>query len=133
MTFPTTLTKKTQDFVDWDDEVAIAMISINCILIVLCVIILAIIFKYKDTAVIKMASPVFIYLQFFGFILGMSTIFLWTGKPTDVQCGLRPWIASIAYVLIVGPMFAKTYRVWKLFSGKGIFFLKKNYFEKENI
>ena len=109
------------DFVEWDDPVAIAVVSVTCLLIVIVIVSWIIIFKYRNTAIILMASPVFIYLQFFGFTLGLCTIFLWTGEPTKVQCGLRPWIASIAFVLVVGPMFAKTYRIWRLFSGKGFF------------
>ena len=115
---------KEADYVAWGDAAAIAMVAVASVLIVLTLIMWGIIHKYRATPVILMASPVFVYLQFFGFILGYFNIYLWTGEPTDVQCGLRPWIASIAFVLIVGPMFAKTYRIWKLFSGKG-FFAKK--------
>ena len=112
---------KEVDYVAWDDVVAIVMVAVTAVLIFICVVLWCIIFRYRGTPVILMSSPTFIYLQFFGFILGLSTIFLWTGEPTDAQCGLRVWIAPIAFVLIVGPMFAKTYRIWKLFSGKGFF------------
>ena len=112
---------KEVDYVAWDDLVATIMVAVTAVLIVLCIGLWCIVFKYRNTPVILMASPIFIYFQFFGFILGLSTVFLWTGEPTDVQCGLRPWVAPIAFVLIVGPMFAKTYRIWKLFSGKGFF------------
>ena len=112
---------KEVDYVAWDDLVAIIMAAVTAALIALCVVLWCIIFRYRTTPVILMSSPTFIYLQFFGFILGLSTIFLWTGEPTDAQCGLRVWIAPIAFVLVVGPMFAKTYRIWKLFSGKGFF------------
>jgi hypothetical protein len=109
------------DYVNWDDPVVIAFVVLTGILMILTLIIWAMIFKYRNTPVIKMASPTFIYIQFFGFMLGYSNIFLWSGKPTAVQCGLRPWFMSLAFVLIVGPMFAKTYRIWKVFSGKGFF------------
>jgi hypothetical protein len=112
---------KEKDYVSWGNGAAIAMVAIASFLIIFTCILLAIIFKYRNTPVILMSSPFFVYIQFFGFILGYTNIYLWTGEPTHVQCGLRPWIASISFVLIVGPMFAKTYRVWKMFSGKGFF------------
>ena len=112
---------KEWDFVAWEDPVGIAMVVVAAVLIVFTAVCWGIIFKYRQTPVVMLASPVFIHLQFLGMILGYTNIFLWTGKPTKVQCGLRPWIASIAYVLLVGPMFAKTYRIWKLFSAKGFF------------
>ena len=115
---------KEADFVAWGDAAAIAMVTVASVLIFVTLIMWGIVLNYRNTPVFVMSSPVFVYLQFFGFILGYFNIYLWTGEPTDVQCGLRPWIASIAFVLIVGPMFAKTYRIWKLFSGKG-FFAKK--------
>ena len=112
---------KEADFVAWEDPAAIAMISVASVLIGLTLVLWVIVHKYRHTPVILMSSPVFVYLQFFGFVLGYTNIYLWTGEPTAAQCGLRPWIASIAFVFIVGPMFAKTYRIWKLFSGKGFY------------
>eukprot|EP00211_Chloroparvula_japonica_P000105 CAMPEP_0119121066 /NCGR_PEP_ID=MMETSP1310-20130426/1857_1 /TAXON_ID=464262 /ORGANISM="Genus nov. species nov., Strain RCC2339" /LENGTH=1337 /DNA_ID=CAMNT_0007110603 /DNA_START=126 /DNA_END=4139 /DNA_ORIENTATION=- len=112
---------KEVDYTAWDDPEAIAMVIITCLLIIFTLVLLCAVIKYRNTPVILLASPTFVYLQFAGMILGYSCIFLWTGEPTDVQCGLRPWIASIAFVLLVGPMFAKTYRIWRLFSNKGFF------------
>uniref|UniRef100_A0A7S4P2K4 G-protein coupled receptors family 3 profile domain-containing protein n=1 Tax=Paramoeba aestuarina TaxID=180227 RepID=A0A7S4P2K4_9EUKA len=109
---------KETEFVEWSDPVAIAMVAIASFLILFTFAFWGLVLKYRQTPVILMASPPFISMQFVGFILGYCNIYLWTGEPTDVQCAMRPWFASIAFVLVVGPMFAKTYRVWKLFSPK---------------
>jgi hypothetical protein len=109
------------EYLNWEDGISIAFVTIASALIVFTVGVWAIIFKYRHTPVILMASPVFIHIQFFGFILGYTNIYLWTGEPTVAQCAIRPWFMTTAFVLIVGPMFAKQYRIWRIFSGKGFF------------
>ena len=111
---------KEADFVAWEDAAAIAMVAVASFLIIVTLILWGVVHKYRNTPVILLASPVFVSLQFFGFILGYMNIFLWTGEPTNVQCGLRPWIASISFVLIVGPMFCENISNLETFLWKGI-------------
>jgi gamma-aminobutyric acid type B receptor len=45
-------------------------------------------------------------------------VYFFAGPLTDAFCHLRVWLLSLGFALIIGTMFVKTYRIWRIFCNK---------------
>jgi len=106
------------DYIDWSDGAAIAMLVLFSLFALITLVVTVIVVVKRKTPVIFYASPLFCVLTLLGIIVGYSNVYLWTGIPTDAQCVLRPWFFAVAFVLIYGCVFAKTYRIARVFGNK---------------
>jgi hypothetical protein len=75
---------------------------------------------HRDHPVIKAASPVFCLLILFGCVLGYVYVIIIALTPTDVLCAVQPFIGHAAFALSFASLFAKTYRVAKIFGSKNL-------------
>lgn len=101
------------------------MSAIQILGIVLNVVFLVLLLKYWREMVFRASSPVFLCVILLG-----STILLaqpWTMIPdavSDAACHLRPWLLALGFGLLFGAMFAKSWRIWYLFSNQGVSIFK---------
>lgn len=107
-------------YTDFDDSVAIfvEIISIIMILFAFGTIILFVV--KKDSPVVKRSSPLFCHFILIGLILIWISLWLWMGDPSDSLCSAKLWVGLVGYSVVMGNLFAKTYRVWKIFNQPGM-------------
>ena len=90
--------------------------TITALLITITVLIAVGLFVNRNAYVIVMSSPMFCLLITVGGVCGLSYVFTLIGKPTNSTCIAQTWIAGIGFVLIIGPLLAKTWRMHKVFN-----------------
>ncbi|KAI9281054.1 periplasmic binding protein-like I [Sporodiniella umbellata] len=93
------------------------IITVICVLgISFCLLMMVLIFIYRDLKPIMISSPVFCYLQLVGITMMYATPLLYFDKPTVPQCISRQLVMSTGLVLVVGSIIAKNYRIYKIYQ-----------------
>lgn len=105
-------------YVKWNDPLAIIITVLAILFIIVGFVIAGIMFVKQSTPVVKFSSPLFVYIIIFGILLGISSIFPWIGEPSVTTCELRLWLVAMSFVLVCGPLFSKTWRIWRSFNSK---------------
>jgi hypothetical protein len=68
---------------------------------------------------IKASSPLFLLGTLTGLLfLFISASLLTKGEPTDTSCTSGWWLANIGFYMTFGPLFAKSWRIYKIFMRK---------------
>jgi ABC-type branched-subunit amino acid transport system substrate-binding protein len=70
--------------------------------------------------VIKMAQPAFCLAFALSAAVGCFSNILFVGENTDTMCTLRPIVFNLAFDMMFGSLFLKTYRVYKIFGNKAL-------------
>jgi gamma-aminobutyric acid type B receptor len=99
------------------DDGAVVM-AVSGVLAALTLALAIAIFAYRDRYVMKAASPLFCQMMCVGALIGYLWIFTFVGRPTVATCHMRHWLGGLAFVLLFGPLFAKTYRIHRVFNNK---------------
>ncbi|GAA5809575.1 hypothetical protein MFLAVUS_002986 [Mucor flavus] len=90
------------------------LFSIVCFFIVL--------FNRKHE-VFKASSPLFCCLELVGFVLTYISVMMMIGIPTETSCIVTPVTFSLGFLLVLGNMIAKNYRIYRIFNN---IFITKN-------
>jgi hypothetical protein len=101
-------------------EEGLIFIVIAALSIVAALALFVILFSIRKTYVMKTSSPVFGYLMILGALFGFIFVFMLTGKPTDGTCMGRNWFAGLSFTLLFAPLFAKTWRIHRVFNNKSM-------------
>ena len=109
-------------------------ISIVCIMlilvsvgIILCGVMAVINCYYRKHKVIKASSPYINLLIIIGCAMGFASVVFISIENIDFHldispqaypflCNIRPWLLSLGYTLAFGALFAKTWRIYKIFK-----------------
>jgi hypothetical protein len=81
--------------------------------IILCVAIQVIILICRDRVVFKSSSSLFLLIILTGIILMFVSSMLLTTTPSVENCSSFVWTACIGFTLVFGPLFAKTWRIYR--------------------
>ncbi|KAI9105716.1 hypothetical protein DFS34DRAFT_644517 [Phlyctochytrium arcticum] len=103
-------------YVEWVQDVGIAMMSLYVLLILLFLITASAIILNRHRRFIKAASAPFCLLMITGCLMNLSTIFLYTGVPTKLKCVLQPWLLSISFGFIMMGLIEKNWRIFRIFN-----------------
>lgn len=69
----------------------------------------------------RFMSPLFCQLICVGSIIAFSSVFpLMVDPPSSHSCMAYPWLLGLGYTLAFSCLFAKTWRLWRLFSRKSL-------------
>ena len=78
-------------------------------------------YKKRETRQVKAAQPLFLNLVLFGCMLSISSILV-AAQQADPNsedlppCALFPWLFCLGFSITFGTLFAKIWRVWRLFK-----------------
>ncbi|CAM0138971.1 unnamed protein product [Umbelopsis sp. WA50703] len=92
----------------------IFIISAAGILFAFGTMLLVIIFRKHH--VFKASSPIFCCLELIGFMLTYANVILMIGVPTTITCYLSPVVFNLGFVLVLGNMVAKNFRIYRIFN-----------------
>lgn len=65
---------------------------------------------------IRLLSPVFLLGMCVAAFMGYCSTFAWYGKPHVAACNFQPWLLGLSVNLMIAFLFAKTFRIWRIFK-----------------
>lgn len=92
----------------------LALTSIAGALIAVSLILIGAVVHWRDVAVIRAASPVFLVGMLLGSILMYLSVFSGTLEARTPACHVRIWLLGLGFILLFGSLVLKTYRVARL-------------------
>jgi hypothetical protein len=99
-----------------DSASGLAVLILSIIIIAITVVVMIVIQIYRRRSVIRRSSPLFCQLILIGILLLNSGTIVWVVYPSTFSCLFRTWTLMIGLALIFSNLFAKTYRIHKIFS-----------------
>ncbi|KAI8644802.1 hypothetical protein BD408DRAFT_430233, partial [Parasitella parasitica] len=66
--------------------------------------------------IFKASSPLFCCLELVGFILTYVSVVMMIGIPSEASCIVAPVTFSLGFLLVLGNMIAKNYRIYRIFN-----------------
>jgi hypothetical protein len=107
-----------ESFVASDSSQGSAVTAVSALMIVLAVGLAIALYVFRKKYIIMASSPYFCMLMCLGAVVGYSFMFTMIGRPSEPICTARNWLGGIAFALLFGPLFGKTYRIHKIFNNK---------------
>lgn len=105
----------TPQYVDYTHPVAIASLVVSCIGLLLITLIGGVMFKYRETPVIKASSRELSAILLGACFLCCLSSFIFLAKPTKGTCGASRFLVGFCYAALYAPILTKTNRVYRLF------------------
>jgi len=106
----------TQISVSWTTPASIAISIITIIYLILKLFAGVFLFIYRDQKAIKSGSILFLSFILFGLVLVDIVILLWNHQLTKTICQVQVWFAAIAFILVYGSIFCKTWRLYRIWT-----------------
>ncbi|KAF9948297.1 hypothetical protein BGZ72_009778 [Mortierella alpina] len=96
-------------------SIGMVIISVAGLSVLFCLLTTLVVIVYRDAQVIKSSSPMFCCLELCGFILLYISTIMGLDIPTGFICMARPLALNVGFVLVVGNIVAKNFRVYRIF------------------
>ena len=71
---------------------------------------------YRQETVMRAAAPVFLVISLLGIGLLYVSSILYALTPSASTCAAFNWTANLGFMLAFCPLFAKTWRIWRIFG-----------------
>eukprot|EP00004_Rigifila_ramosa_P016937 TRINITY_DN406_c0_g1_i4.p1 TRINITY_DN406_c0_g1~~TRINITY_DN406_c0_g1_i4.p1 ORF type:complete len:2538 (+),score=464.25 TRINITY_DN406_c0_g1_i4:68-7681(+) len=108
------------EYVRWSSGVVAAYLVFSGILVFSIVPVLCFYWWNRAVPIIRRQQPLFCALTLLGCIMAIFSIMPLVGRPTSVTCGARMWVPPLAFTLVYGPLFAKTWRIYRIFNNPSL-------------
>ncbi|GMI47717.1 hypothetical protein TrCOL_g6427 [Triparma columacea] len=99
-----------------DSAAGILVVIIAVAGCIVCALFVVFMIIKKTHPVIKSSQPLFCIVYGVGCSVICIQMIFYTGEATDFSCGMRYWFFNLVFTLSFGALFAKTWRVWRVFS-----------------
>jgi 7 transmembrane sweet-taste receptor of 3 GCPR len=97
------------------DGVRIALLVMVGVLVLVVMCIMVLVFVKRQVAVFHFSAPIFMVLILLGCLLLLSSLLTYAEDPPNtLSCVFHLWLATLGVGLILGPLLAKTWRVWQI-------------------
>jgi hypothetical protein len=110
-----------QKEIDISDAARYGMMALSGITILVAILCSSGYLWYQDMKVIKRSSPLFCHLLSIGGILGAIGVIISLQKPSNFSCNAQIVFFGLGFVIMFGSLFAKTYRMFRIFVVSEIF------------
>lgn len=81
---------------------------------------LAVLYMFKSHAAIRGASPIFLAQVVLGLALMAGSLVAWASPVTRSSCMAFQWLVNLGFTLSFSPLFAKTWRIYQIFTTRRI-------------
>ncbi|CDS09047.1 hypothetical protein LRAMOSA10407 [Lichtheimia ramosa] len=71
---------------------------------------------FRKNEVFKASSPLFCCLELIGFMFTYASVITMVGIPSYASCYTTPLLFNLGFLLILGNMIAKNYRIYRIFN-----------------
>ena len=103
----------------------IAFAVVAGVFALMCILLIFFVYFHSNLKVWRYASPSFLYASLIGAIIAYTGIMLMSAYPSTGTCTSALWLYVVGMAMILGNIFAKTYRTWQLFRHQKKFFIAK--------
>jgi phosphate transport system substrate-binding protein len=79
---------------------------------------------YRNHPVMRSASPWFVFTSLSGVGLMLISLFFWVSNATVANCNAFSWCINLGFMLTFAPLFAKTWRIYRIFGRKKLSVIK---------
>ncbi|XP_053305465.1 vomeronasal type-2 receptor 116-like [Spea bombifrons] len=107
---------KMEEFLSYDDAVAIAFTSISILFCLLTVTVSGIFVSYKNTPIVKANNWSLSLILLVSIMMSFLCVFLFFGRPLDITCILRQTVFGVAFSSAVSSVLAKTIMIFVAFK-----------------
>lgn len=114
----TNCVKLKSDYLAWENEEGISATLLAIIGLIISTGVLAVFFKYRDTAVVKASNRELSFVHLGCFLAIFVLPFLMIGKPTVAGCTMLPLFFGIPFTLCTAIMLLKTDRLLRIFKAR---------------
>ena len=83
-----------------------------------CLILCALVLRYRLHPIIRSASPLFLLLSVGGVTLLFGSGFALVAPVSTTSCSVFSWLLNFGLLLCFAPLFAKTWRIYRIFGRK---------------
>ena len=95
-------------------------IAMAALIVAACLITIGSLYKYRQHPSIRGASPIFLAQVAVGLALLGGSLVAWASPVTESSCLAFQWLVDLGFTLAFAPLFAKTWRIYQIFSAKKI-------------
>jgi hypothetical protein len=95
-------------------------IAIAAVIATACAATLGCLYHYRHHTAIRGASPIFLAQVAVGLALLAGSLVAWASPVTETSCLTFQWLVDLGFTLAFAPLFAKTWRIYQIFSAKKI-------------
>jgi len=99
---------------------SIIVLVLSSIFLLICVVLGILIFVYRSRSIISSSNLGFMYLTLLGLMLAYADVIPWALKPTDLTCALIPILGGLGFVLVVGSMIVKLWRIYRVLNNTAL-------------
>ena len=79
---------------------------------------------YRNHPAIRSTSPWFVLTSLSGIALMLVAVFFWVSETTVANCNAFNWCVNLGFILTFAPLFAKTWRIYRIFGRKKLSVIK---------
>jgi len=112
------------DFLPYESYPGIVVVGVACFSAVTGFIFLGWIIWRRNHPVMKPSQPFFMCLISLGGLICGSSPIISLGPGTSEKCQALPWLFHCSFTLMIGSLFVKTFRVWRIFGNKTLMNVK---------
>ncbi|CAO3611813.1 unnamed protein product [Cunninghamella echinulata] len=96
--------------------ISLGIISICSLGILLSIFTFIIVLAFRKNEIFRASSPLFCCLELIGIILTFAATIERIDQPTQLTCYLAPITFNLGFLLVLGNMIAKNYRIYRIFN-----------------
>ncbi|OAD71510.1 hypothetical protein PHYBLDRAFT_187578 [Phycomyces blakesleeanus NRRL 1555(-)] len=101
---------------DMSSPVAHAILAVAATGIFFALIVFGLVVTFRKHEVFKASSPLFCCFELVGFVLTYLSVTFMIGTPTQTSCIAGPLVFNFGFLLVLGNMIAKNYRIYRIFN-----------------
>ncbi|CAO3596140.1 unnamed protein product [Absidia cylindrospora] len=98
------------------EAAGLAIYVVACVGMALCVMTMILILCYRDLKMVLVSSPIFLCLQLLGILAAYVSVLLYIDDVTVAKCIARQLILVVGFILVIGSIIAKNYRIYRVFQ-----------------
>jgi hypothetical protein len=107
-------------YVAADSGLGIAIYIITSVIILCALVGIIDTVIYRNTQIVRAASPLFCVLMGVGFIAGLTSVYMWLDVPSPAICHLRIWLGGLGFATVFGAYLIKNWRIRQLFLNESL-------------
>ncbi|KAJ3293846.1 hypothetical protein HK104_004144, partial [Borealophlyctis nickersoniae] len=103
-------------YIEWTSVLGLMMVSLHVLALLLFAATAVFLLWYRNLRMVRKSFPYFCVLMIIGAMTNLSTIFVYTGYPTNLTCILQPWMLCLSFSFTMIALLEKNWRIFRIFN-----------------
>jgi len=83
---------------------------------IIAIVLIGVVLYFRNLPLFRSSSVPFLVMILVGLTISFQAITYWASPATDYNCAVFNWLGNLGFTLSFGPLFAKVWRVWRIFG-----------------